>query len=95
MYSINKQHFSTIESKRFDDETMILVGEAVSSWADFGNYLYDIASVSPLSPGREPIPIINLNTHRTQHNVHTRYNLYRTNSNLGPLTYPSYAPSRD
>jgi hypothetical protein len=45
MYSINKQHFTTIRPHRIDNETMILVGDQVPLGTDLGNYLYDIASL--------------------------------------------------
>ena len=45
MYSVNKQHFTTIRPHRIDDETMILAGERVPLGTDLGNYLYDIASL--------------------------------------------------
>ena len=45
MYSINKQHFTTIKPQRLDDEIMTLVGEKIPSISDFGCFLYDVASV--------------------------------------------------
>lgn len=45
MYSINKQHFTTIKPHRIDDEKMILAEDHVPLGTDLCNYLYDVASL--------------------------------------------------
>jgi hypothetical protein len=45
MYFLHKKQFTTCKPQRIDDETLLLVGDHVSLGVDFGNYMYDIASL--------------------------------------------------
>ena len=45
MYTIKKQHFTTTRPHRVDDATMFLAEDQMPLGIDFGNLMYDIASL--------------------------------------------------
>lgn len=45
MYSVSKQHFTTIKPCRLDETTMTLSQDGNPMWVDYRNYLQDIASL--------------------------------------------------
>jgi hypothetical protein len=45
MYCLHKRQFTTSKPRRIDDENMLVAGHQVPVGVDFGNYMYDIASL--------------------------------------------------